>query len=82
MARTPVQSPREDRWPPYHAYENGFRTLGRRALLEPFEWTADGWPLVRGEDASEPTKPVPTATVEAHGQPLSDVSGKIDWIHT
>src|ERR1035438_3839318 len=42
MARTLVQSPREDWWLLYHAYENGFRTLGRQALLDPFEWTADG----------------------------------------
>jgi xylan 1,4-beta-xylosidase len=27
----------------YHAYENGFRTLGRQALIEPIEWTGDGW---------------------------------------
>mgnify|MGYP003694267653 CR=1 FL=1 len=27
----------------YHAYENGYYTLGRQTLLEPIEWTADGW---------------------------------------
>jgi len=26
-----------------HAYENGYRTLGRQTLLLPIEWTADGW---------------------------------------
>lgn len=26
----------------YHAYENGFYTLGRQTLLQPIEWTADG----------------------------------------
>ena len=26
-------------WMVYHAYENGFYTLGRQALLEPIEWT-------------------------------------------
>jgi xylan 1,4-beta-xylosidase len=26
-----------------HAYENGYRTLGRQLLLLPVEWTADGW---------------------------------------
>jgi beta-xylosidase len=30
-------------WMVYHAYENGFHTLGRQTLLEPVEWTADGW---------------------------------------
>ena len=26
-----------------HAYENGYRTLGRQLLLLPIEWTGDGW---------------------------------------
>jgi xylan 1,4-beta-xylosidase len=26
-----------------HAYENGYRALGRQLLLLPIEWTADGW---------------------------------------
>jgi xylan 1,4-beta-xylosidase len=26
-----------------HAYENGYRALGRQTLLLPVEWTADGW---------------------------------------
>ena len=26
-----------------HAYENGYRTLGRQLLLLPVEWTADDW---------------------------------------
>jgi xylan 1,4-beta-xylosidase len=27
----------------YHAYENGHRELGRQTLIEPVEWTKDGW---------------------------------------
>ena len=27
----------------YHAYENGYKTLGRQVLMEPVEWTGDGW---------------------------------------
>jgi beta-xylosidase len=30
-------------WILYHAYEKGFYTLGRQTLMEPIEWTADGW---------------------------------------
>lgn len=26
-----------------HAYENGYRTLGRQLLLLPISWTSDGW---------------------------------------
>jgi hypothetical protein len=29
-------------WVVYHAFENGYRTLGRQTLLMPIEWTADG----------------------------------------
>jgi xylan 1,4-beta-xylosidase len=28
----------------YHGYRNGLRTLGRQTLMEPIEWTLDGWP--------------------------------------
>ena len=38
----------------YHGYENGFRTLGRQTLLEPIEWTADGWFKGLGGDLSRP----------------------------
>ena len=40
---TVVQGPAGDWWIIYHGYENGFRTLGRQTLLEPIEWTDDGW---------------------------------------
>lgn len=30
-------------WIIYHAYANGYHTLGRSTLLEPVEWTEDGW---------------------------------------
>lgn len=30
-------------WMIYHAYENGFLNMGRQTLLEPVEWTNDGW---------------------------------------
>ena len=30
-------------WIVYHAYENGYHTLGRQTLIEPIEWTTDGW---------------------------------------
>jgi xylan 1,4-beta-xylosidase len=38
----------------YHGYENGFRTLGRQTLLEPIEWTPDGWFRALGGDLSKP----------------------------
>jgi xylan 1,4-beta-xylosidase len=38
-----VEGPAGRFWIVYHGYENGFRTLGRQTLLEPIEWTEDGW---------------------------------------
>jgi beta-xylosidase/acetyl esterase/lipase len=43
-------------WMVYHAYENGYYTLGRQTLLEPIEWTADGW--FRIAAGSDPAKPI------------------------
>ncbi|WGL18400.1 family 43 glycosylhydrolase [Microbulbifer bruguierae] len=47
-----------DWWMVYHGYENGFRTLGRQTLLEPIEWTDDGWFRAIGGDLSRPL-PIP-----------------------
>ena len=30
-------------WMTCHAYQNGYRTLGRQCLLVPVEWTSSGW---------------------------------------
>jgi beta-xylosidase len=30
-------------WMVYHGYENGFYNMGRQTLLQPIEWTKDGW---------------------------------------
>jgi xylan 1,4-beta-xylosidase len=38
----------------YHGYENGYRSLGRQTLLEPVEWTDDGWFRAVGGDLSLP----------------------------
>ncbi len=42
-------------WMTAHAYENGFRGLGRQMLLLPIEWTKDAWfRLPPGISAAEP----------------------------
>ena len=51
---TAVEGPGGDWWMVYHGYENGFRTLGRQMLLDPIEWTADGWIRPKGGDLSRP----------------------------
>lgn len=55
---TLVEGPTGDWWMVYHGYENGYRTLGRQTLLEPIEWTDDGWFKAKGGDLSQPM-PVP-----------------------
>lgn len=63
----------------YHAYEKGFMTLGRQVLLEPIEWTADGWPRAAGGDLAEPL-PLPTASAErVPGVDLSDDFAAPAW---
>ena len=38
----------EDKWYcMYHGYQNGFYSLGRQTLLEPIEWTEDGWKALK-----------------------------------
>ena len=69
---TPVQGPAGDWWLVYHGYENGFRTLGRQMLLEPFEWTAEGWPRATGSDLSRPLRKPVRGAGGAHGMALSD----------
>jgi xylan 1,4-beta-xylosidase len=69
---TVVQGPNDKWWMIYHGYENGFRTLGRQTLLEPIEWTPDGWFHARGGTLSKPIiKPIGSPG-GASGYPLSD----------
>jgi beta-xylosidase len=69
---TPFEGPGGQWWMIYHGYENGYWTLGRQALLEPIEWTDDGWVRPLGGDLSQPlAKPLDLGT-QPHGHPLSD----------
>ena len=54
----------------YHGYANGYRTLGRQVLLEPIEWTDDGWPAPAGGDLRAPIRdPVgPRGQAARHGR--------------
>ncbi len=69
---TAVEGPRGQWYFVYHGYENGYRSLGRQTLLEPFEWTSNGWPRALGGDLSKPL-PMPTGRSGGpHGMPRSD----------
>jgi xylan 1,4-beta-xylosidase len=40
---TLVDTPEGNWFVVYHAYEKDYYTLGRQTLIEPIQWTADGW---------------------------------------
>jgi len=78
-----VEGPGGGWWMVYHGYENGFRTLGRQTLLDPVEWTEDGWFRAKGGDLGEALpKPADIAGATA-GFALSDDFSKnkfgIQW---
>ncbi|PTQ93652.1 beta-xylosidase [Mucilaginibacter yixingensis] len=54
-------------WIIYHAYAKGYHTLGRQTLIEPIEWTSDGWPKLK----QMATPIVPEQNIK-NGMPLSD----------
>ena len=70
-------------WIVYHAYENGFYTLARQTLMEPIEWTEDGWFRVPSLIRTDLPIRKPQGEEVAHGMVLSDdFSGKelgIQW---
>jgi len=67
-----VEAPDGSWWSVYHGFENGFWTLGRQTLLDPVEWTRDGWFRMKGGDLSQPIRKPKGGTALPHGQPLSD----------
>jgi len=69
---TLVEGPAGDWWMVYHGYENGYWTLGRQCLLDPIEWTADGWFRAKGGDLSKPIKKPRGGQPGPHGLALSD----------
>ncbi|MBL8269039.1 family 43 glycosylhydrolase [Steroidobacter sp.] len=69
---TLVEGPAGDWWMVYHGYENGFWTLGRQTLLEPVEWTQDGWFRAKGGDLSQPLAKPAKGKPSPNGMPLSD----------
>ena len=81
---TLVSTPDERWFLVHHGYENGRRSLGRRTLLEPIEWTEDGWPRVPlGTKRAEPM-PAPLGVAQRPMIELSDdFSGaqlKMTWM--
>ena len=67
-----VEAPDGSWWSVYHGFDNGFWTLGRQALLDPVEWTRDGWFRMTGGDLSKPLRKPKGGRAGPHGLPLSD----------
>jgi beta-xylosidase len=64
-------------WMIFHAYENGFYNMGRQTLMEPVEWTADGWFKIRNGVKTD--KPIQKPLLKASKSTFSlsdDFSGK------
>lgn len=75
---TLVEGPDGSWWSVYHGFENGFWTLGRQTLLDPVEWTSDGWFRMTGGDLSKPIRKPRGGQAGPHGQPLSDDFRKLE----
>lgn len=76
---TLVEGPDGRWWALYHGYERGYQTLGRQMILEPLEWTSDGWPRALGGDLTDPL-PMPAVVPGAkHGIALSDGFAEPAW---
>jgi xylan 1,4-beta-xylosidase len=69
---TLVEGPAGDWWMVYHGYENAYWTLGRQTLLDPIEWTEDGWFRPLGGDLASPLAMPRGGQALAHGMALSD----------
>ena len=54
---TLVEGPNQQWWVFYHGYRKGYHTLGRQTLMEPIEWTADGW--FKASSTASPLPPTP-----------------------
>ena len=70
---TLVPGPDDKQWYlVYHAYENGHYNLGRQTILEPVEWTDDGWVKAVVADIATPL-PLPAGGLPVpHGFACSD----------
>lgn len=76
-----IDAPDGKWWIVYHAYENGFYGLGRQTLLEPVEFTKDGWLKAPSGTAIEKPLPKPVKsqkTIDRLGH-LSEFRIGLDW---
>ncbi len=69
----------EDQWfMVYHAYEKGFRTMGRQVIMEPITWSADGW-FAPSRSADEAFEPRVIRNHQVHSDDFSGAELKLQW---
>ncbi|PZO07192.1 MAG: xylan 1,4-beta-xylosidase [Alphaproteobacteria bacterium] len=69
---TLVEGPAGDWYMVYHGYENAYWSLGRQTLMDPVEWTDDGWFRATGGDLATPLPMPAGGEALPHGMALSD----------
>ncbi|HEX7411080.1 MAG TPA: family 43 glycosylhydrolase [Bacteroidales bacterium] len=73
---TLIEDANGDWWMIFHGYENGHYNMGRQTLLEPVEWTADGWfKIPYGNRTDMPIKKPNLKTVASTYTLSDDFSG-------
>jgi xylan 1,4-beta-xylosidase len=71
-----VEGPGGDWWMACHGHEAGYRTLGHQALLQPIEWTRDGWFRTTGMRLDRPLRKPRGGTGAFATAALSDDFGR------
>jgi xylan 1,4-beta-xylosidase len=76
-----IDTPDGDWWVVYHAYENGFLGMGRQTLIEPVEFTEDGWLTAPSGTAIEQPMPRPIASQKTSNRlkHLNNFQIGFDW---
>lgn len=70
-------------WMIYHAYEKDYYNMGRQTMMEPIEWTADGWfKIPDGIKSNEPIKRPVAETTKSNYTLNDNFDGKtlkLNW---
>lgn len=65
----------------YHGYENGYVNMGRQTLMEPLEWTSDGWFRVPADIKTDQPikKPIPSEAKPDRHEVLGEFRVGLEW---
>ena len=71
---TPFEDATGNWWMVFHGYENGHYNMGRQTLLQPIEWTNDGWYKTLDDIKTDETIKRPIGIVTDEGGMLCHAS--------